>query len=99
MNTANEVVHFGWKKRPFQLLKQKISNCKVFDAILADYVILETLVVLNIKELSSITIVDGVYIKKHYLKFNGIGLHSGKTSSVNVTPAKENRELSLKELI
>ena len=33
------------------------------------------------------------------VKFNGIGLHSGKTSSVNVTPAKENGELSLKELI
>ena len=30
------------------------------------------------------------------VKFNGIGLHSGKTSSVNVTPAKENEGIVFK---
>ena len=30
LNSANKLVHFGWKKRLYQFQNQKILNCKVF---------------------------------------------------------------------
>ena len=62
---------------------------------------LETLVVLDLKPYSSITIfVNDIYQKTLSKKavFKGIGLHSGTISTINVLPAKENEGITFKRV-
>ena len=63
---------------------------------------LETLVVLKFKRNFMYKTSCLKFIKKHYLKpvkFEGIGLHSGKKFKIKILPAKQIKELFLKELI
>ena len=62
---------------------------------------LETLVVLINKQLTSITLLmNDVYQKtlSEKLSFTGIGLHSGKKSTLNLLPAKEDSGIIFKRV-
>ena len=64
-------------------------------------VFLETLVVLINKQLTSITLLmNDVYQKtlSEKLSFTGIGLHSGKKSTLNLLPAKEDSGIIFKRV-
>ena len=103
LNVANELVLYGWKKEAIPITQSKNPLLQGFLILfLGNFCFFfRNISCFKKKEPSSIRLqMQDIYQKtlSKNVKFSGIGLHSGKSCSINVIPAKEDEGIVFKRV-